>query len=1168
MFEPVPARVAFPALEQRILDFWREHDVFRRSVDERPADRVFSFYEGPPTANGNPGIHHVLARVFKDLLPRYQTMRGYRVSRKGGWDTHGLPVELEVERQLGLRSKPDIEAYGVEAFNRACRESVFRYVAEWERMTERIGFWVDLSDAYVTYSREYVESCWWIFKRLWDHGLMFSDYRTTPHCPRCETSLSSHEIALGYKEDTPDPSVYVRFRVPPSEIRRVFGEGARARLGSGAPTALSGLVPQGAQLAFLAWTTTPWTLPGNTALAVNADAEYALAAVGDERILLAQARVADVLNADARTLAVVRGRDLVGMRYEPLYDAGAWFGVQPRVFRDGRWQPPLDGAPLPERRVVAADFVATDDGTGIVHIAPAFGEDDHQLGRREGLLFLQPVSLSGRMIGGPWDGAFVKDADPAITRDLDARGLLWRANTIRHTYPFCWRCDTPVLYYAKPSWYIRSTAVRDALIEGNREIHWVPEHIRDGRFGEWLEGNVDWALSRERYWGTPLPLWTCAACGATECIGSYAELRARAGTAEEIADPHRPYIDAVTFACTACGATMRRVPEVADAWFDSGAMPYAQWHYPFDNAETFAAHFPADYICEAIDQTRGWFYTLHALATLLHRTENWPASIAYRNVICLGHILDGDGLKMSKSRGNVVDPWTVLDEHGADALRWYLYTASPPGNSRRFSTELVGETSRRFLATLWSTYSFFVTYANIARFDPAAASPPVPQRGELDRWVLGELARTVQLTTAALDAYEPADAARPIEQFVEQLSNWYVRRSRRRFWKSDDSADTQAALWTLYECLVTVTRLLAPFTPFVAEELHRNLVAGKLPGARDSVHLHDWPSARSDEVVDAPDVDSVLAAYETETGRVMTSTQIAHWMATLDDEEAEAQEQEEEEFRRMVAIATAHRELTHYVPRELVNEQRSADTTLVQRLVSLGRAARQQANVRVRQPLAELVVIVRTAEERAAAERFAAEIADELNVKRVSVGDGADPRLSYTLRPNLPVLGPRFGRELSAVREALAQADPAAVAARMRAGEPLDVPGFALTAADVLVAVAAAPGWAAAEDSGYVALLDTAVTPELANEGLARELVRRLQELRREAGLEVTDRIRVAWQGDATVAAAVAAHAPYVANEVLALELAPGDLTALGPGARTATATLDGHAVTLTLARA
>ena len=574
----------------------------------------------------------MLARVFKDLIPRYRTMRGYRVPRKGGWDTHGLPVELEVERELGLTSKQEIEAYGVEAFNRRCRESVFRYVGEWERMTDRIGFWVDMDDAYVTYSNDYVESCWWIFKRLWESDLIFRDYRVTPHCPRCETSLSSHEIALGYREDTPDPAVTIRFRLaadataPPA-----------LRLDEGVPTAL------------LAWTTTPWTLSGNTALAVLADADYALVQVGEERVILADALRDAVLgdaaadNAapgeDSEVLATFPGSALVGLAYEPLYPAEQWEGVEPLLFVEGRTQP-LDGDGTPPRRVIASEVVTTEEGTGVLHVAPAFGADDYAMGREQGLLFLQPVTLDGAMIGGPGDGVFAKQADEAITADLRERGLLWRSETVRHTYPFCWRCDTPVLYYAKPSWYIRTTAVRDAMVEHNREITWVPAHIRDGRFGEWLEGNVDWAVSRERYWGTPLPLWVCELCGHVDCVGSYAELRerARAATIAPAAefDPHRPHIDAVELGCPQCGGTMRRTPEVADAWFDSGAMPYAQWHYPFEHEDTFDERFPADFICEAVDQTRGWFYTLHALATLLHRTEDAPEGIAFRNVISVG----------------------------------------------------------------------------------------------------------------------------------------------------------------------------------------------------------------------------------------------------------------------------------------------------------------------------------------------------------------------------------------------------------------------------------------------------------------------------------------------------------------------------------------------------
>jgi isoleucyl-tRNA synthetase len=1109
-FQPVASRVSFPDLETDVLAFWRDRDVFRRSVSERPADRVFNFYEGPPTANGNPGIHHVLARVFKDLIPRYRTMQGYRVPRKGGWDTHGLPVELEVEKQLGLKSKREIEAYGIEAFNQMCRESVFKYTTEWTRMTERIGYWVDMDAPYVTYHREYVESCWWIFKRLWDSNLMFRDYRVTPHCPRCETSLSSHEIALGYKEDTPDPSVTVLFRA----TAELNPQAASAlRLGDGVPTYI------------VAWTTTPWTLPGNVALAVNADAEYALIEYGSDhpsqgrvRLVVAMARAevvpgvspADpetrdqigarpVWGDDTRLVGSFPGRDLVGVQYEPLYESREW-GIDALAFVDGRTQPLAPGEAGPARRVVAADFVATDDGTGIVHIAPAFGEDDYALGRAEGLLFLQPVGLDGRFTAGPWAGQFVKEADRDIRRDLRSRGVLLRDEQIQHTYPFCWRCDTPVLYYAKPSWYIRTTAVRDQLIEGNQRIHWVPGHIRDGRFGEWLEGNIDWAVSRERYWGTPLPFWTCDTCGQTDCIGSYDELRARSGAAEEIADPHRPYIDAVTLACSqpGCAGTMTRTVEVADAWFDSGAMPYAQSHFPFEGAADFSTRFPADFICEAVDQTRGWFYTLHALATLLQRTEDVDSGIAYRNVISLGHILDGNGQKMSKSRGNVVDPWSVLNVHGADALRWCLYTASPPGNPRRFSTELVGEVSRRFIATLWNTYSFFVTYANIAGFDPNSAPPTEAQRSDLDRWVRSELHRTVRRVTDALEAYEPADAARPIGDFVEQLSNWYVRRSRRRFWKSDDSADTQAALHTLYECLTTVARLLAPFTPFLAESLYGNLVAHQVSGAADSVHLDRWPQV---------------------------------------DEAA-------------------------------IDEQLSADVALVQRMVSLGRAARQQSDLRVRQPLAEAVLVPRTDAERDALTRLADQVADELNVKAVTVV-ATDERLRYSLRPNLPVLGPRFGAALGPLRQAIGAADAAEVARRMRAGEPLGIGEYDLTPADLLVGVEATEGWSAAEEAGYVALVDARITPELESEGLAREIIRRLQDLRREAALEVTDRIRVVWRGDAVIGKVMADHGPTIAEEVLARSLDAGDgPDAPAPAGFTTDVDIEGHAVTLAIERA
>ncbi|MFA7250304.1 MAG: isoleucine--tRNA ligase [Dehalococcoidia bacterium] len=1086
-FTPVSSRVSFPDQEQEILAFWKEHDIFKRSVEERPADRVFSFFEGPPTANGNPGIHHVLARVFKDMIPRYRTMRGYRVPRKGGWDTHGLPVELEVERALGLTSKQEIEAYGVEAFNQQCRESVFRYVSEWERMTDRIGFWVDMDDPYVTYHAGYVESCWWIFKRLWDSGLVFRDFRVTPHCPRCQTSLSSHEIAQGYKEDTPDPGVTLRFRLPadasaPPELH----------LEDGVPTSL------------LAWTTTPWTLSGNTALAVLPTAEYALveredAHLGRERIVVARARVEQVAGAEATIVQLLPGTSLLGLRYEPLYESVAWPGVDPLMFVDGRTQRPKRFEDLPPRHVIASDHVTTDEGTGVLHVAPAFGEDDYAMGRAEGLMFLQPVRLDGTLVGGPGDGLFAKIADDPITADLRERGLLFRSERIRHTYPFCWRCDTPVLYYAKPSWYIRTTAVARKMVQNNRGIHWVPEHIQEGRFGEWLEGNIDWAVSRERYWGTPLPLWVCELCDHIECVGSYEDLLGRAlgdtGQAIRAADggidPHRPHIDRVEIGCPSCNGTMRRTPEVADAWFDSGAMPYAQWHYPFEHEDTFESRFPADFICEAVDQTRGWFYTLHALATLLNSTEDVDAGIAFKNVICLGHILDGEGQKMSKSRGNVMDPWSVLDQHGADAIRWYMYTASPPGNSRRFSADLVAETSRRFLSTLWNTYSFFVTYANTADFDPRARIDDAA-RTELDRWIRSELHQTVQRVTDALEAYEPAEAARPIEAFVDQLSNWYVRRSRRRFWRSGEGADSQAAFATLYECLVTVAKLLAPFTPFVAETIYQNLVAGRVGGAQDSVHLDAWPEVDGDTI----------------------------------------------------------------------DESLSDDIALVQRMVSLGRGARAKAQTRVRQPLASAVLVPRNDAERRALERLAAQIAEELNVKRVEALTDPGDRLTYTLRPNLPVLGPKFGAQVGAVRGALQQAAPAAIVAAMRAGNPIEVGGFTLAPTDILVTVEASAGWAAQEESGYAVLVDTTLTPDLLAEGTAREIVRRLQDLRRDAGLDVSDRIRVTYRAGEPVRSVMSSHGAMIAEEVLALSF---DASEAPEGDARVEADIDGVAVMFAL---
>ena len=1085
-FEPVGSHMPFREIEERQRTFWREREIFRRSVEERPADNIYSFYEGPPTANGTPGVHFVMPRVFKDLFPRYKTMRGYRVPRKGGWDTQGLPVELEVERELGLRSKAEIEAYGIAEFNRKCRESVMRYVDQFEDLTERIAFWIDMTDPYVTYHAKYIESCWWILKTLWDAGLIYEARRTTPHCPRCETSLSSHELAQGYRENTPDPSVFVQFLAD----REALPEALRDYDG---------------RTYLLAWTTTPWTLPGNTALAVDEGAEYAVVERDGVRLVAATARLGTLFAGDDESdLSIVgrtSGRDLVGVTYRGLYEPAEW-GVPVLRFAGGRleaWQP-AEGPP-PRHRVVAADFVSMDDGTGIVHVAPAFGEDDYQLGRSAGLLFIQPVDLQGRITGqeSPFAGMFVKDADGSIMDDLHERGLLFKRETIRHTYPFCWRCETPLLYYAKPSWYIATTRVAETLNRSNREqMHWYPGHIRDGRYGDWLAHNVDWAVSRERYWGTPLPFWRCQGCGHADAVGSFAELKRRARDGENIdlSDPHRPYVDTITLDCPDCGETMRRVPEVADAWFDSGAMPYAQWHYPFENEATFAARFPADFICEAIDQTRGWFYSLHAEATLLHAAGAVAEPIAYRHVISHGHILDEAGEKMSKSRGNMVDPWQVLDEHGADALRWYLYTSAPAGNPRRFSSNLVGEAQRKFLLTLWNTYSFFVTYANIDDFDPAGPTPA--ERSDLDRWIRSALQQLIQRVTDDLEGYEPTTAARAIEAFVEELSNWYVRRSRRRFWKSEDDDDKAAAYHTLHECLVTVATLLAPFTPYVAEAIYRNLVAKPDPRAPESVHLAAWPE------LDA----------------------------------------------------------------SLVETDRNEAMRLVQRLASLGRAARSKAGVKVRQPLPELLVGLRSADEAATLRRYEDMLLDELNVKRLTVVDASAELATYVIKPNLPVLGPRLGKDVERLRSALQAlgAEAAAEVARaLGAGEGVEIAGVPLAPDDLLVELRERAGIAAAHDAAFTVAVRTEITPELAREGTAREIVHRIQGLRRDAGLAITDRIAVWIEADAAVAAAVQAHSGALRSETLATTLETGPPP---PDTARATVEIDGAEVTIGLRRA
>ncbi len=1042
MFKPVSSKVNFPEMEKGVLRFWKDRDIFHRTETEREGKPLFMLYEGPPTANGNPGIHHVLARVFKDIIPRYKTMKGYRCLRKGGWDTHGLPVELEVEKELGLMSKRDIEEYGIEKFNRKCRESVFRYVKEWENLTDRVAFWVDMEHPYVTLENDYIETGWWILRQLWDKGLLYQDRKGTPHCPRCVTSLSSHEVALGYQENTPDPSVYVKFEVTPPLDE------------SAIPTH------------FLAWTTTPWTLPGNTALAVSKDADYSLIQVegeqGAERLILASAMVESTIREPHSLLNTLKGSDLIGRTYKSLYDPRE-YGVDisrfeqrdvPGVGRVTSLEDTDDYNP----RVIGTDFVSLEDGTGIVHIAPAFGDEDLSAGRENGLNFVQPVDLQGMVTGTyPFAGKFVKEADDDIIADLRGRGLLYHRDVYHHTYPFCWRCDTPLLYYAKTSWYIRTTASKERLISGNREINWYPEYIKEGRFGEWLVNNVDWAISRERYWGTPIPLWQCDSCGEYHCIGSVAELKEMAipehkALVDDL-DLHRPYVDRIAIRCPKCAERMNRIPEVMDAWFDSGAMPFAQSHVTSSDAIGRLrdnGRFPADYICEAVDQTRGWFYSLHALSTLL--TEQ-PS---YRNVICLGLILDGQGQKMSKHQGNVVNPWTVLDAQGADATRWYLFTASQPGESRRFSQDLVNEVVRRFLLTLWNVYSFFTTYASVDNFHPDLIPQGWKPTSELDRWLMSELNSLVAQVDQQLEAYNPTDAGRRIQDFVDLLSNWYVRRSRRRFWKSENDDDKASAYATLYTCLSTLCKLMAPFTPFVAEEMYQNLVRSVDGDAPESVHLASFP-------LDSP---------------------------------------------------------------ELVDHQLMMATRLAMEISRMGRAVRSKAGLKVRQPLAEVVVWAKAD----LVEQVGDQILEELNVKK------------------LTPLGRYVG-------EAERLYERARIVSHEQGEDSF--PNNGIYKVDQY--------WVAPGGRGIMVAIDSTITPELAAEGLARELVHRIQNLRRAAGFEITDRILTYYQGPDSVGAVMGEFSNYIRQETLSERLVEGEAV---EGAYTEKQKLEGEEVVLGVSRA
>ncbi len=1031
----VSGRYDGPALENSVLDFWREHDVFAETLRMSEGRPLFTFNEGPPTANGKPGIHHVLARSFKDIYPRYKTMRGFHVPRKAGWDTHGLPVEHEVEKQLKREEK--IESYdkqeieakvGIAEFTRLCRESVMRYIGDWEKMTERMGFWVNLDEAYYTLHNSFIESEWYLLKTIWDKGLIYSGYKVVPYDPRIGATLSSHELALGYK-DVDDPSVFVRFKIEGED-----------------------------NTSFLVWTTTPWTLPANMLLAVHPDIDYVYVETDGETLILADALRESVMReVEHKVVQIVKGAALIGMRYERLFD---YFEVEGDAFR-----------------VVAGDFVSTESGTGIVHTAPAYGVDDLALGQEHGLPVIHAVGEDGNFLPEiePVAGMFFKDADKPLIRILKERGLMFRSEKYTHSYPFGWRTGDPIIYYAKNAWYIRTSNYRDRMVELNKTIKWVPENIRDGRFGKWLENNVDWALSRERFWGTPLPVWTDGE-GDHVCIGSVAELEALTGRELSDLDLHRPAVDDVTFVKD--GRTYRRVPEVIDCWFDSGAMSYAQWHYPFENRETFDKHFPADYICEAIDQTRGWFYTLHAIATLV------SDSVAYKNCICLNLIVDQDGKKMSKSVGNIVDPYDVFDTVGADSLRWYFLARLSPEVLKRISVEIVQDVASSFINTFWNTYGFFVLYARIDDFD-LNDDVPVADRPEIDRWAIALLNQTVRTCTEALDSYDAKRAGDAIESFVDQLSNWYVRRNRRRFWKSTDVDDKRSAYQTLYECLDAVHRLMAPFVPFLAEQVYQNLVRNLDPDAPVSVHMSKWP-----EVDESYDDAQLL--YEIE---------------------------------------------------------------VVQKVVGLARAARNQSGVRTRQPLSRL--LIRTPDDKAtkALQDHQDQVLEELNVKSMEFIARDAGLVTYRIKPNLPKLGKKYGKQLPEIRKVLDEADGGVIAAKAEAGQEIVISvssgELTLTGEDLLIETSSAEGYACGEDGGYLTALDTSLNDELIREGVSRELIRTVQEARKQAGLEVSDRIVLGVSGSPGVEAALLKYRDYLMVETLATEWSVSQHNALYKEERT-----------------
>ena len=1029
MYEKVSTKLDFTSREEKVLKFWKENEIFEKSIEEKKDLPTYTFYDGPPTANGKPHIGHVLTRVIKDMIPRYQTMKGHKIIRKAGWDTHGLPVELEIEKELGIDGKEQIEAYGLDPFIRKCKESVWKYKGMWEEFSNKVGFWADMDNPYVTYHNTFIESEWWALKKIWDDGLLYKGFKIVPYCPRCGTPLSSHEVAQGYKT-VKERSAVVRFKV--------IGEDAY----------------------FLAWTTTPWTLPSNVALCVNPDENYCKVKAADGyTYYMAEALLDKVLGGMAEKLVkeekiaegtpayeileTYKGKELEGKEYEPLFECTKEYVAK-----------------LPQKGhyITCDSYVTMSDGTGIVHIAPAFGEDDANVGRKYDLPFVQFVDGKGDMTKEtPYAGLFVKDADKPVLVDLEKAGLLFDAPKFEHEYPHCWRCDTPLIYYARDTWFIKMSAVKDRLVKNNNTVNWIPEGIGKGRFGAWLENVQDWGLSRNRYWGTPLNIWECS-CGKRHAIGSIEELKSMSDNCPDDIELHRPYIDAVTIKCPDCGGEMKRVPEVIDCWFDSGAMPFAQWHYPFENQDIFEDNFPADFISEAVDQTRGWFYSLMAISTLLF--DKAP----YKNVIVLGHVQDKDGQKMSKSKGNAVDPMDALNKYGADAIRWYFYSNSAPWLPNRFHEDAVVEGQRKFMGTLWNTYAFYVLYTNIDEFDPTKYTLEYDKLSVMDKWLLSKLNSMVKSVDDNLGNYRIPEATKALAEFVDDMSNWYVRRCRERYWAKDMPQDKINAYMTLYTALVTLCKAAAPMIPFLTEDIYQNLVRTVDKNAPESIHLCDFPEVNESMI----------------------------------DPELEA----------------------------------SMDEVL--KVVVFGRAARNTANIKSRQPIANMYIkAAKTLDD-----YFVDILRDELNVKNVEFKEDLSAFTAYSFKPQLRTVGPKYGKHLNAIKEYLANVDGNKAMSELKADGVIkftaDDTEIALAEEDLLIDVAKMDGYVTEGDNYVTVVIDTTLTPELIEEGYVREVISKIQTMRKDSDFQVTDRIKVYVTGNAKIADVMEKNADEIKRVVLA----------------------------------